>query len=727
MASPIVKRYFLAVNRYKWLLPVGLALGVTGASFAVSQPDPPPMYTVEAILVGNQPTTVFSTTGTEIRQPIETFTADSLVTEAMLNNVAQKVGLDGKKILRNLKVTLPGGESAKDKKAATSAGPPQVQLTYRDTEENRAKQVIQSLAEQIVQQSQGNNSARLKAIIESLNQRIPKAKAELNAAEQQLELYDRTEGPTLIAAQNGSLSGAISQSENQQRLLGLELERINAEVASLQSKLGLDPNQAYVSSALSADPIIANLRAQIYQIESQLAIAGKDLTPAHPRIVELTQQKAALDEQLHQRAREVMGGNGVAAPFQANVRQDSSLDPKRQEMANQLVALTTQREGIVRQLQLLSRSRQDLRLQLQNLPNKQLARTRLEDQFKLKKVLHDQMQAKLIDAKTAEAETVSSLSIAQLSALPIEPKPPKNAPLMILVGGVVGLIVGAGVIFLLDMMEGTVYTPEDLRDTLRQQDVPLLGMLPWIPSWENGNGAPLLLKADSPYSEAYERFRSTLRLAEGTLPKMLLITSPITQEGKTTVAYNLAIVAARSGKRTLLIEADLRSPSRSQDFGVMVAAERSQEPLRYYSQISDCIQWVPDVENLYIIPSVGIQSQASSILESNEMHRLLEEAQGRFDFVVLDAPSLGQCNDALLLEPYTDGLVLVTRPGITQKSLLTEAIEQLNESEDVNLLGAVVNGVEMEVPRGVVTPTTYQPSLAIVQQGSPETASHVEV
>ncbi|MGI0492059.1 GumC family protein [Alkalinema pantanalense CENA528] len=727
MASPIVKRYFLAVNRYKWLLPMGLALGVTGASLVVSQPDPPPTYTVEATLVANRPTTAFSATGTEVRQPIETFTADSLVTEAMLNGVAQKVGLNSQKILKNLKVTLAAGESTKDKKAAPSGGNNQVQLVYRDVNENRAKQVIQSLAEQIVQQSQANNSARLKAIIESLNQRIPQAKAELNAAEQQLELYDRTEGPALIAAQNGSLSGAISQSDTQQRVLGLELERINAEVASLQSKLGLDPNQAYVSSALSADPIIANLRAQIYQIESQLAIAGKDLTPAHPRMVELTQQKTALDEQLQQRAREVMGGDGVAAPFQANVRQDSSLDPKRQEMANQLVALTTQREGIVRQLQLLSRSRQDLRLQLQNLPNKQLARTRLEDQFKLKKALHDQMQAKLIDAKTAEAETVSSLSVAQLSTIPIEPKPPKNAPLMILVGGVVGLILGAGVIFLLDMMEGTVYTPEDLRDTLRQQDVPLLGMVPWIPSWENSNGSPLLLKADSPYSDAYERLRSTLRLAEGTLPKMLLISSPIAQEGKTTVAYNLAIAAARSGKRTLLIEADLRSTSRSQELGISLPTDRLREPLRYYSHISDCIQLVPEVENLYIIPGVGVQSQAASILESNEIHRLLEDAQGRFDFVVLDTPPLSQCNDALLLEPYTDGLILVTRPGITQQSLLTEAIEQLNESENLTLLGAVVNGVEVDVLRPVETSTAYQPPLAIAHDSAAVSTSQVEV
>ena len=83
---------------------------------------------------------------------------------------------------------------------------------------------------------------------------------------------------------------------------------------------------------------------------------------------------------------------------------------------------------------------------------------------------------------------------------------------------------------------------------------------------------------------------------------------------------------------------------------------------------------------------------------------MLEDVRGRFDFVVLDSPCLSQCNDALTLEPQTDGFILVTRPGITQQSLVTEAIDQLNESDSVRFLGAVVNGVEIEMPRQLVQP-----------------------
>lgn len=715
MPSPIVKRYLLAVDRYKWLMPVGLALGITGGSFASSMPDPAVIYTVEAVLAGNRPTTVFSATGAEVRQSVETFTPDSLLSDEIIANTAKEMGIDPRVMMRTLKVSLPTAVTAKDKKAGAGASE-RIKIEYKDTDSNRAKQIVERLSQRAIERSKGSNNARLTEIMKSLNERLPKVKAELTATEQNLVEYDRIEGPALIASQNGSLSSAISLGEGQQRSLQMQIEGMNAEIGSLESKLGLNADQAYVSSALSADPIIANLRSQIYQTESQLAIASKDLRPEHPTIIQLTTQLKAYEEQLRKRGSEVMQGGGGAAPFQTDIRSNSSLDPERQRLALRLVELTTQRDSLTRQLAIAGRSGVALREQLQNLPNKQLARARLEDQLKLKKTLHDQMQAKLVDTKTAEAETVSSLSLAQLATLPIEPKAPKAPLVMILGGGVVGVILGAGIIFLLDTMEGTVYTPEDLRESLKGQDVAVLGMLPNMPMQELHQSLPLT-QGEFLYADAYERFRSNLRLNEGKLPRMVLVTSTIASEGKSTVAYNLAIAAARSGKRTLIIEADLRSSSHSRSVGIQLATDQQIEPLRYYGQVADCISIVPDIQNLYIVPNPGIQRQAASIIESNEFRRLLEDVRGRFDFVVLDSPCLSQCNDALTLEPQTDGLILVTRPGITQQSLVTEAIDQLNESDSVRFLGAVVNGVEIEIPKRRVPPEAE----AVIQARSEET------
>ncbi len=703
MASVLVKRYFLAVDRYKWLLPTGLVLGLVGGSLALSIPNAAPVYTVESMLVGNRPTTIFSATGTEVRQPIESITADVILSDEIITKTAKEVGLEPRAMMLNLKVTLPttAAAAAKDKKAPTGSAE-RVKLEYKDSNQNRAKQVVERLSQSAIDRSKGGNTARLNEVMKSLNQRLPKVRNELTIAEQSLEAYDRAEGPALIAAQNGSISSAISQGENQQRALQVQIEGVNAEIASLQSKLGMTAEEAYVSSALSADPRLSSLNTQIAQLETQLAIASKDFQPEHPTIIQLTTQIKVYETQLRQRVGEVMGGGGVARPFPGDVRQSSSLDPERQRLAMRLVELTTQRDSLTRQLTIVGGSGVKLREQLQNLPNKQLARVRLEDQLKLKKTLYDQMQAKLVDARTAEAETVSSLSLAQLNALPLEPVVPKNPLLFIIGGGVGGLILGAGIIFLLDMLEGTLYMAEDLRDGLKNQDVLVLGMLPDMQIQELHQSIPLLTHSELLYGESYDRFRSNLRLNEGKLPRIVLITSAIASEGKSTVAYNLAIAAARSGRRSLIIEWDLRSSSHSRSVDVVLNADQQLEPLRYFSQANDCVQIVPKIENLYIIPSPGIQRQASSILESNEVKRLIEDVRGRFDFVVVDAPALSQNNDALLLEPMTDGLILVTRPGITQQSMMNEAIEQLNESETIRFLGAVVNGIEIVIPKRIV-------------------------
>ncbi|QYO65047.1 tyrosine-protein kinase family protein [Leptolyngbya sp. 7M] len=126
-----------------------------------------------------------------------------------------------------------------------------------------------------------------------------------------------------------------------------------------------------------------------------------------------------------------------------------------------------------------------------------------------------------------------------------------------------------------------------------------------------------------------------------------------------------------------------------------VDPESLVEPLRYYGNLSDCVRLVPEIENLYVVPSAGPQRHAAAILESSEMRRLLEDARGRFDLVILDTPALNRCNDALLLEPYTDGIALVTRPGYTEEGLLNETVREFVESDQIRFLGAIINAAEI--------------------------------
>ena len=173
----------------------------------------------------------------------------------------------------------------------------------------------------------------------------------------------------------------------------------------------------------------------------------------------------------------------------------------------------------------------------------------------------------------------------------------------------------------------------------------------------------------------------------------MLVTSTIANEGKSISAYNLAIAAAQAGRRTLLVEADLRSGSKAQYLGLANDERVKLEPLRYYGgSLGDNIRMVPFIENLYVAPSPGPQRQAAAILESSEMRRFLDDARERFDMVILDTPSLSRVDDALLLEGQTDGMILVARPGVTERAVLNTALEELDLNEDISLLGVLING-----------------------------------
>ncbi|WP_413171721.1 GumC family protein [Anabaena azotica] len=694
MTPPIIKKYIIAFEKYKWIGLASFGLVVAGTTVVAIQPEPPVTYLIEAAVSYSGPPVSFSKTASEIQQQGKELTQEVLLSDQIILKVADKVKIKPKTIAANVKLKMP----EKTKSGALES--PIILVYYTDSDVNRGVDVLTELTKLMVQLSGDINTGRLKTIIKKINELLPQVKKELQAAENTLEEYDRRERPALMEAENGSLLLGISNSKMQQREIKFTIAGIDAQLRSLENKLGLTVGQAYVSSALSADTIIANLRSQIYQVESQIAILRKDLRSEHPTMIQLQRQKEAAEELLQQRASEVLGGGGMAAPIRGNVtgiRTQSSLDPTRQALANQMVALQTQRETLEQQLKQQIQQEKQLQRESTLIPNKQLERSRLEQAVGFKKAIYDQMQAKLTDAKAAEAETVSSLSLTKPpTPLPVVAKP-KSVPATLAIGGLLGAVIGGGVIFLLGSLEGTFKTREDIRESLKQRDVLLLGELPIIPSDDlEPETLPVILSPDSPYLEFYEKFRSNLRRIVGKEIKVILITSVSSQEGKTLSAYNLGIASARAGKRTLIIEADLRSPSQASSLKVIPDSYIHIEPLYYYSSLSECIRLVPDVENLYIISSIGPVRQSAAIIESNEMRRLIEDARERYDLVIVDTNPLSISNDPLLFQPYSDGIVLVARPNYTQENMLTEAIDQLVEDE-LGLLGAIINSADIRV------------------------------
>ncbi|MCE2672261.1 MAG: AAA family ATPase [Microcystis sp. 53598_E5] len=721
MALPIVKRFLISLDQNKFVGIFVFLVCLGGSVIFALLPDPekpPTFYRAVGQLAYRVPPPAFTSTGSQLQEQGRAIDRDLLLSPRVLVSAAQKLQFNQEQIVkirdRDLKITFPGeAEGQKN----NSDQPQEVLLELTADSQAKAELILETLMKEMVEYSRWLNTSQLRARIEALSVRLNEVQKDLTRAEEKFYRYISTQGSDLLAIQDGSLFTAITSSQQQQREIRLELQGIQGQINSLSEQLDLTPDQAYTSSALSADPIIASIRAQILDTEAQLEGLQKDLRPEHPTVVKLRKQQQVNESLLQKRAAEVIGKDGVLTALPSSrIRQQSNLDATRQQLAAQLVTLQTQREGLMKQLESLVTQEQQLRSQYEKFPDKQLQQARLTQAVAFQRGIYENILNALVDAQAAEAETVGSLTVAQPPvAQPIEQVfNRKNRTLILLVGAGLGTLAGLGTILLLAVIDDRLHSPQELREALVSRDILLLGQLPIVRNLEGEEIEPILADANANYLPYYERLRSTLRLVGGgETVKVVVVTSITGGEGKTATAYNLAIAAALAGRRTLLVEGDLRSLSKAEEIGVTPDPNSFREPLLYYGAKSKSIRLAPNIENLSILPSPGPQKQAAAIIESSELQLILKDSRGRFDLVIVDTPSLSSCNDALLLEELADGIILVTRQGITRSSLLSEATDQLTEAE-VKILGAVINYVDItptlntaepELPPLIVPPT----------------------
>lgn len=196
-------------------------------------------------------------------------------------------------------------------------------------------------------------------------------------------------------------------------------------------------------------------------------------------------------------------------------------------------------------------------------------------------------------------------------------------------------------------------------------------------------------------TEAYKLLRTNLSF---TLPesdkncRVIGVISSIRGEGKSTTSINLSYTLAETGKRVLLIDADLRLPS------VAKKLEMRQVPglsdvLVGSSELSDAIEKSQELENWHVLSSGSIPPNPTEMLGSSHMVRLIENISENYDFIILDLPPVNIVPDALIVSPIVDGMVLVVRENLLERRELNKCIRQL-ELSDVKVLGFVMNATK---------------------------------
>jgi len=291
--------------------------------------------------------------------------------------------------------------------------------------------------------------------------------------------------------------------------------------------------------------------------------------------------------------------------------------------------------------------------------------------------------------RVTEASRLSNIIIVEPAEAPGSAVSPRTL-LNTLLAAVVGLMLAVGVVFLVEYLDDTLKTDEDVQRELALPTLANIGRI--TPVREPGDHLITLNHQRSPISEAYRVLRSNIRFAKIDNPSSsLLVTSPGPEEGKTTTAANLAVVLAQAGQKVILVDSDLRRPTLHEFFGLdnhvgltdlLVDGEGLwQEVLR-----------TTDQEGLRVLTSGGLPPNPSELLGSDSMRETLRELEKTADVVILDSSPLLAVTDGSILGSLVGGAILVLQAGKTRNEAARRAKDALDNS-GVKLLGVVVNRI----------------------------------
>ena len=506
--------------------------------------------------------------------------------------------------------------------------------------------------------------------------------------------------------------------DDKQNITTQRLGDVNKELTEAQSERMKKESLYQFAKAGNLDAVpqvqsnsaLVDLLKKRTEVSSQYADALSQYGPNFPKVQRLQAQLKEADDSIEREKKKIL----------------DVLESDYQEVRQREVLLT----------QRLDQQKAEANLMAEKLVEYNI----LKREAEADKSLYDGLMTKLKETAISQGLRSSNIRVVDPAMIPSTPARPAKAR-NVMLAFLVGLVGGIGLALLREYLDNTVKTPDDIETLAR---LPSLAVVPQFAGSNgtakkqrllqglaaNGHEKRIELVAQhlpkSQMSEAFRALRTSILLSQADHPpQVILVTSALPREGKTTAAANLAVTLAQLGDRTVLVDADLRKPGvgRLLNLGSGKYAGLSSY-LAGVSSLDLVTVPHPAIPNLAAIPTGPLPPNPADLLSSHKFADAITELRTKYKFIVIDSPPVMAATDAVIVSVQTDGVLLVVRSGETPKEAFTRTRDLLN-SVKCRILGVVLNAVDSNAPDYYYSYRYYPYSYGYGPQEAAE-ASHDE-
>ncbi len=532
-----------------------------------------------------------------------------------------------------------------------------IRLSYQGNDPVQASEIVNTLATTYLDRNVILKTEEARKSVEFIRQQLDEVRQLLDDAEQSLQNYKRDTGVIKLDSEVEILIERLSLIDKERSAEKLRSRQAGFAIQALTK--ALKERRSYAPSSLLEDPVLAGLATELARLEVERQGLLIEFTESHPDVLSLTK-------------RIVAGQERMLASYQAL---QSGLDLKIRDLDADIAGFEQQLKGLPEAEQQLAR----------------LTRLATVNADIYTFLLHKHEEARI-----ARASTISSINIIDPAIKPEHPvKPNKKKNLLLAL--IVGAMAGVGVAFFIEYLDDTIKDAETAKQLL---GLPILAVIPYIKpkseededdEGQRNKERTLIthLEPRSPAAEAFRTLRTGLHFSSvGKEKKVLLVSSSFPNEGKTTVAANLAETIAKTGARVLLVGCDLRRPTLHYLF------DKPCSP-----GLTEVL--IGDVEVEAAIHATGIRAldfvsagmtppNPAELVGSGKMREFLDNVRQQYDFILLDAPPILAVTDTSILSELSDQLLLVLEVGRVQVRA-AQRMKELVSSMQIDVAGMVIN------------------------------------